>query len=95
MALLRLRVLFSLVFFLPFRRARVQKSSLSLMPLLFRETAFQVLQLREQDGDVLLDDVPQDVVVDAEIGMDQPVTGGNDLAPGDLGSGFADFSGDA
>ena len=51
--------------------------------------------MREKEGDVLLDDVPQDVVVDAEIGMDQPVAGGDDLAPGDLGRGFADFSGNA
>ena len=31
-----------------------------LIMLLLRETAFQVLQLREKGGDVLLNDVPQD-----------------------------------
>jgi hypothetical protein len=58
------------VFFPAFRKTNIRKPSLAAVPILFRETAFQVFQLREKEGDVLLDDAPQDVVVNAEVGMD-------------------------
>jgi len=48
------------------------------------------LESRQQFGHIILDDAPERVVVDAEIAMDEAVSGGDDDAPGDFGMGCAD-----
>lgn len=44
----------------------------------------QLAQLKQQRGNVILNDAPQGVIVDAKISVDEPVARGNDQSPWDV-----------